>query len=360
MVSTRAVKRTAVDNNLLQSVDILRRVLSYVGPGHGLFLSSVSTLWRDLYCRVASRTMQKWGYGFGTHMRLADFTCTPKMTLYAAVFASPSCVKLAHESGLDISTENFRHAAGKHADIATLKAAHELGMHFTGLSILGGAAEGNKLAVVQFLHAQGCPWHWSVASAAAKRNDLEMLRWVREHGCKWNARDILTEAAGSGNIEMMTWVKQQPGVVYGRSVMTAAARKGRTAVCEYLKAQQCPWDTNACDAAAYEGHVSTLRWLQENGCPWDANSVCAAAAAGGSVQVMQYLQQEGVAVEASTLTSMLNAAGSHDKLAAALWLRERGAAWPERLNLYGREWSGDTLALARAAGCTATTEEWEY
>eukprot|EP00953_Heterococcus_sp_UTEX-ZZ885_P015096 8501-Heterococcus_DN1.PRE.1 len=231
MVATRAVKRTAVDNNPLQSVDILRRVLSYVGPGHGLFLSSVSTLWRDLYCRVASRTM----------------------TLYGSAF-SPSRVKLAHESGLDISTENFRHAAGKHADIATLKAAHELGMHFTGLSILGGAAEGNKLAVVQFLHAQGCPWHWSVASAAAKRNDLEMLRWVREHGCNWDARDILTEAAGSGNIEMMTWVKQQPGVVYGRSVMTAAARKGRTAVCEYLKAQQCPWDTYACDAAAYEGH----------------------------------------------------------------------------------------------------------
>jgi hypothetical protein len=232
-------------------------------------------------------------------------------------------------------------------------------MHHTGLSILG-AAEGNELAVVQFLHAQCCPWHWRVAEAAAKRHNFAMLRWIREHGCVWNERNILMEAAGSGNIGMIAWVKQQPGVVCDLDVMTAAARKGRTAMCEHLKTQQCPWDTYACDAAAYAGHLSTLRWLHEHGCPWEVHSVCEAAASGGSVKVMLYLQGEGLMIEDNMLRYMLSAAGSHDQLAAAVWLRERGAAWPERLNHDGREWSGSTLALARAAGCTATTDDWEY
>jgi hypothetical protein len=293
------------------------------------------------------------------YMMLTDFTCVPRMTLYSSVFASPSRVRLAHESGLNFSTENFRHATGKHADVATLKAARELGMHYTGLTILG-AAERNELGVVQFLHAQGCPWHWRVAEAAAKRSNFEMLRWIKEHGCDWHERDILIEAARSGNIEMTAWVKQQPGAVYDLSVMAAAARSGRTAMCEYLHTEQCPWDERACDAAAYSGHPNTLRWLHEHGCPWDAYEVCAAAAAGGSVDVMLYLQQEGIMSELGMLSYMLNAAGARNHLAAAQWLRQQGAEWPERLNDDGTEWSGDTLEWARAEGCTATTDEPEY
>jgi hypothetical protein len=46
--------------------------------------------------------------------------------------------------------------AGKWAGIATLAAAHKLGMPYTG-SVIAGTAQFNKLAEVQYLHRQGCP-----------------------------------------------------------------------------------------------------------------------------------------------------------------------------------------------------------
>jgi hypothetical protein len=69
-----------------------------------------------------------------------------------------------------------------------------------------GAAQSNKLAVLQFLHANGCPWDATVAEAAARRGNLEMLKWVREHGCEWTNDIIHGQAASSGNIE------KQPGL----------------------------------------------------------------------------------------------------------------------------------------------------
>jgi hypothetical protein len=111
-----------------------------------------------------------------------------------------------------------------------------------------------------------------------------------------------------------------------------------------------------CDGAARHGHVDTLRWLQDNGCPWTALRVCAAAAAGGRIGVMTYLLQQSTTSTPAMLTRMLNVAGSYSELAAAQWLRQRGAEWPEILNDYGRVWSGDVPAWAIAEGCTSPTQ----
>jgi hypothetical protein len=52
---------------------------------------------------------------------------------------------------------------------------------------------------------------------------------------------------------------------------------------------------------------------------------------------------------------MLNAAGAHGRLAAAQWLRQRGAEWPAEL-VYGRHaWTGEVLTWARCEDCTAPT-----
>jgi hypothetical protein len=53
------------------------------------------------------------------------------MTLYSSVLASPSRLKLAHESDLDSSQESYHYAAGRYATVATLAAAHELGMKYS-------------------------------------------------------------------------------------------------------------------------------------------------------------------------------------------------------------------------------------
>jgi hypothetical protein len=77
---------------------------------------------------------------------------------------------------------------------------------------------------------------------------------------------------------------------------------------------------------------------------------------------MAYLQQqsEGVEWNAKLMTDMLNNAGASNKLAAAKWLRQQGAEWPDRLHdsdyAYSSNkgiWSGEVLQWARDEGCTS-------
>jgi hypothetical protein len=95
------------------------RLFSYVGPGHWLFLSTVSNLWCELYSALASLILP--GRAFVDY----KITCVPKMTLYtgSAVFASASRVRLAHDCSRNNSSARYLYAAGMYADIATLMAA---------------------------------------------------------------------------------------------------------------------------------------------------------------------------------------------------------------------------------------------
>jgi hypothetical protein len=113
MVAIKAYKRNAADQqNALCERGILLRILSYVGPGHWHFLATVSSLWRDTYVRVAHSKLRFLTF---YRRRLVNFTCTPQITLFSSVFASPSRVALAHENGVDCSKEIYQLAAGKHS-----------------------------------------------------------------------------------------------------------------------------------------------------------------------------------------------------------------------------------------------------
>jgi hypothetical protein len=336
---------------------ILQRVLSFVGPGHWLFLATVSRLWKELYARVAANELSKLSCNDDPEEEEEEegsLMCAPQMTLYSAVFSSPARVKLAQQCGLDNSTAAYQCSAGMHSSTDTLAAAQELGMNYTHFTMMG-AAKGNQLPVLQFLHALGCPLHEAVAAAAAKRGDLKMLRWLREQGCKWDDWYICDYAASSGNIEMAAWVKQEPYMVCDHYAMIAAAAKGHTAMCEYLRAELCPWAAEACEAAARYNHVHTLRWLHQHGCPWVVDDVWDAAAKSGSVDVMLYLQRQGSSVTAELLTQLLNITAVGNKLAAAQWLRQQGAEWPDSLYC----WSQDVLTWARFEGCTSPLETYD-
>jgi hypothetical protein len=296
MLSSRAQKDSAADSsNPLQQAGILQRVLDYVGPGHWCFLAEVSSLWRNLYTRVASRELQ----GMYSNNKVI---CCSQMTLCSAVFASPSRLRHAHAHKLRVSCKTivYEHAAGAYADISTLQAARKLGMRYTEAAMFG-AVRCNEVAVVQFLHAQGCTLSISLSNVAATR--------------------------------------------------------GYIAMCSYLHAENCPWVTVTSELAARSSHCSTLKWLREHGCPWDADSIHRFAAESGSVEALEFLQQQGIVFTTAKLRDMLNIAGAHSKLAAAKWLRQQGAEWPHVLNWYWYgQWSGDTLEWARAEGCTSPVE----
>jgi hypothetical protein len=286
-------------SNPLQQAGILQHVLAYVGPGHWCFVAEVSSLWRELYLKIAKRRLQVQV----VHMektRTLVRTLVPRMTMYSAVFGSPSRVLHAQAHELCSTTEQYQSTAGKYADVATLEAAHELGILYSYAAI-EGAAQRNAFAVVQFLHAQGCFLSYEMFEAAAAR--------------------------------------------------------GHTEMCAYLHSQDCPCDAAACENAALNGHCNTLRWLYEHDCPFHPYNLQTAAAKGGSVAVLKLLQPwRASGFTPHSMTHMLNVAGAHNQPAAAKWLRQQGAEWPDALCLYDtQQWSEDAEAWARAEGCTSSS-----
>eukprot|EP00953_Heterococcus_sp_UTEX-ZZ885_P028686 15292-Heterococcus_DN1.PRE.4 len=148
MLTTQAKKRSAADDesNPLRLAGILQHVLALVGPGHWYFISTVSKLWKDLYEKVASQRTASDCY-------MEDecfFTCVPKMTLCSSVFASPSRVRLVHDSGVHFLGEEdsvAQYLAGVHADQKTLVTAHELGLIQYSHHVLTGAAKQSDVVV---------------------------------------------------------------------------------------------------------------------------------------------------------------------------------------------------------------------
>jgi hypothetical protein len=329
---------------------ILQNVFSYVGLGHSLFVALVSKSWRKLYFKLKS--MQRASYAVE---RGSVETCiTGKMTLHSSVFTSPSRVSFAQECGLASTTKDYQRAAGKHADVATLAAAHELGMEYKDIT-LTSAARYNKLAELQYLHSQGCVWPLGLLEVAATSGHLELLRWCHEHGCPFReVRMAPAHAAQSGNVELMAWVLQQPGTQLSVHAMKAAAVAGRLAMCKCLYAQQCPWDSSSTSAAACHGHVDVLHWLCDNSCPWEARELCVSAAQGGSVAVLTHLQQQGLLDSVALLTELLDEAAMACELAAAKWLRAQGAEWPAAFDYY--DFGNAVTTWAEAEGCIPSTE----
>jgi hypothetical protein len=81
----------------------------------------------------------------------------------------------AQNNGLSCTSHSYQRAAGKHADVAALAAAHELGMAFTAF-LMAVAAHCNKLAEVQYLHSQGCPWPARLLEGVARDGHFEAVR----------------------------------------------------------------------------------------------------------------------------------------------------------------------------------------
>jgi hypothetical protein len=332
--------------HLLFRSSVLRNVLSYVSLGQYLFAAPISKWWRDVYMTLESLQA---AYAESSCKSIA--ICIPQITLYSAAFASPAILRLAHQQGLDSKSASlaYHRAAAKHADVATLAAAHKLGLQYTAMT-MSCAARCNRLAEVQYLHRRGCPWPARLFEVVASSGCCELLRWCHEHGCPMDVHIAPYFTAQSGNIELMAWVMQLTGAQLSAEAMCAAASKGRTAMCQYLHTQQCPWAASSTSAAALGGHVDLLTWLLDNGCPWKARPLCVTAARSGCVKVLEYLQQLGLLSSPQVLRYMLSVAALNQKLAAAQWLRAQGAEWP-----YVHEthpWRGELLTWAVDAGFT--------
>jgi hypothetical protein len=379
MIFTRRQKQALVAmTNPLRDAGILQRVFTFL-PGHWLFLGAVCREWQDSYADMGEQHISS----FNSLVYNKPVPCGTKTTLYSAAVASPATARLASSCGLAVDKKTLQIAAGLLGDMQTLAALRELGMPLSDTVVRAAALSGRLHMLQHLLAQQGCPRPKTIGLNAAGSGSISMLKWLRlqswckfdhetcagaalggqllalQHlrsvGCDWDVESIARCPARSGKVEVVKWLRQQQGIVINATVMAAAAAGGQIAMCEHLRSAGCEWDSSACVQAVVSGEIQTLRWLQEHGCPWDVIKVFITAASRGFTDILDYIMQQGEVLDAELLTHALNCAGAYKQLQAARWLRQHGALWPAVL-LYGqapriKQWSGDTLAWARAEGC---------
>jgi hypothetical protein len=376
---TQRQKQAVTASDPLTDASILNYVFTFV-PGCWLFIGAVCRGWRAVYAGIADQQLRTFRLYDSTKL----VTCGIKTTLFSAIVASPATARLAYECGLQIYTDvRMQVIAGGLADTQTFAALRELGMPLSESVILAAAQSGCLNLLQQLLIEQQCPrpaflsyyaarsgnigmLNWlkagalcelnqTTCSGAASAGQLTALRHLRNEGCDWDVDTVAQYAARGGSVEMVEWLQQQQGVVIDASVMKAAAGADHTAVCEYLHSAGCEWNAEVCYQAARNGHVDTLRWLRENGCPWDATAVFHNATRNSQISILNLLIEQGELLSADLLTDALNAAGARGRLQAAQWLRQHGADWPAALRAGRMRWTGESLAWARAEGCTSPT-----
>jgi hypothetical protein len=381
MVATRGQKQAlAAMSNPLRDAGLLQQVFSFL-PGHYVFIGAVCREWKAVYAGMEDFQVRS----LTSYVYTEVMNCDRNTTLYSAAVTSPAAAELARECGLRMhSNESLQLVAGQQADLATLIALRSMGIPLSKIVVQGVALSGRSNILQRLVTGQQCPTPGALGYYAARSGNISMLNWLRteevcefdhytcigaaegghlaalkylrSEGCVWNAEYIACDAAVGGSIEVVEWLRQQPGIHMNADVMAAAAGTGRVAMCQYLRSVGCEWNASVCNAAAAYGEVNMLRWLRERGCPCDVGEVCTTAARFGVSRIFDYVLEQGDVLSAELLTEALNCAGVHSHLQSAQWLRAHGAQWPAVLgddDDYPTQWSGESLAWARAQGCTS-------
>jgi hypothetical protein len=132
-------------NSPLSNPGILRQVLEYVGPCQWLYIGAVSQLWQECYLQTAS--VQE--HHALSHVKLYLPAHCAACTCWRAVFESAGRIQLVQALRrkktprlLQFSQYKYRvqFAAGKYGTVATLTAAHDLGLPWTANVVQGGSS----------------------------------------------------------------------------------------------------------------------------------------------------------------------------------------------------------------------------
>eukprot|EP00953_Heterococcus_sp_UTEX-ZZ885_P003691 2507-Heterococcus_DN1.PRE.4 len=372
----------AATSNMLSDAAMMQQVFSFLPPGNWLILGAVCREWQAVYADQAEQQV----YSFSIYSDFKLVACCSRTTLYSAAVASPAMAGLAHSCGLAICKNNKLQAiAGRYADLDTLATLRELGMPLDD-AVSHAAALSGRLHILPHLFSEQGPMYNDVDYYAGRSGSIDMLKWLRSQtwwhelndenictgaaeaghltvlqhlineGCRWNGESIMQDAASSGSIELVEWLRPQYGVELDHRALAAAASEGQIGMYEYLLTVGCELDFEACSRAAEGGHTDTLRWLLEQECPWSVHEVCMSAARNGYTDILDFVVEQGEVLVAELLTQLLNEAGAFGQLPAVQWLRQHGAAWPAALGFGQRhfhQWGGESLAWARAQGCTS-------
>jgi hypothetical protein len=240
-------------------------------------------------------------------------------------------------------------------------------------AVLTIAARNGHLEVVRYLHpfVQADPRVSGACVVAARFDHANTLKWLISEAGHPITHAVLTAAARGGSLPVLQWLyqqmQQQPAAetaAFDEFVVVCAIKNGHLAAVEWLsQCAGCPMPRGAqCyHFAAAHGHTDILLWLREHSIECDTAKLCVSAAQSGCMRPIEYALELHAAERSDAppqlLTDMLQAAGAHQQLAVAQWLRQQGADWPSLLvYLNGFDgivlgWRGAVREWARAAGC---------
>jgi hypothetical protein len=365
----------------LEHKGILRNVLSHVGLGHWLFIVPVCKSWHAEYKALAEELLTQPERDACNHSWCRDSehwhgeNCA-SVTFLKAALSSAACLQAASAQGLRFATEDETVASHLSGARRAQRAA-EVKQQQDLLIQLGKHASSDVILHVHEEHeVEFSKW----VSAGAALSDLAKLQWMREEQrCAWvptgfgrfcmgaspKRADITIWAARSGNMAMLHWLREKGVLLFPEELLHLASVTGDLGLLQFLASapgfnmdERHYLYEEACFNAAANRHLQALQWLHERGAPL-AEGIGVYAAAGGSVPLLTWLAE--VLPEehwsAQQLTRMLQRAGSYGSLEACIWLRQRGAEWPDELSarFENRDevaWKQCVLDWARAEGCT--------
>ena len=258
----RDSKRQAVALELSSAVfghtGTLRAILSLVGAGHFVYVAGTCTSWRAAYTKALEGVLS------GSRASRGKPVCV-QGTSYAAVFCSPSRLRMAVNDGLELG-KGLREAAGRYADLETLQLAAELGLTMT-TDVMYGALRCGLSSIPKMawlLDVKTVPLGPDVIEAAlSAQAPIEVLRWLHARGADWNEYS-----------------------------MSIAAQRGPVTTLQFLRSIGCAWDTGAPNSAARRGYLPALKYLLQEGCPFNAEQIADEAAQCGDVDMLKWLYTE--------------------------------------------------------------------
>lgn len=227
-------KRVA-DNRLLplEHPGILSEVLAFVGPGQFAFVGAVCKSFTAGALRVASYERMDYNE---TGLDV-DVDLLPDMTTHEAIFASPSRVLWAIESGFRLQTDSCRvqQWAGWHGDVETLS---------------------------MLRNTYRMPWSESTSRGAAESGNIVKLRWLLDEQHCPQAANICDSAVVAPGMEALAWLKERGCMITAKTCAKAAGTENAVPILEYLRNTGCDWDERTANCV----QLCTVIWSCYSGC----------------------------------------------------------------------------------------------
>ena len=201
----------------MENVDLLRLVVSFVGPKHYRFIAMISQKFHAAYTQ-----------------EFPDDT----------------------ETELNASTKEYAKICWEDLEYPSVYQQYKLSL---------SAACFGSLSAMQYLHSVDCDWDENICAFAALIGHLHILQYARKNGCPWDEK-ICAVAAKYGRLDILRYAHKN-GCPWDERTCARAALNGHLNVLQYAHVNGCPWNKETCTNAAENDHLHILQYARDNGCP---------------------------------------------------------------------------------------------